>query len=74
MILRGGDYFEQTAAPSPLEHTWSLAVEEQFYLLWPLLLAVLLAGTATVAARRTALRRVLLPVASAPRCPPSCSP
>ena len=60
MILRGGDYFAQTAAPSPLEHTWSLAVEEQFYLGWPLLIALLLAGSATVAARHTALRRVLL--------------
>lgn len=32
------DYFAQTHAHSPLLHTWSLAVEEQFYLLWPLLL------------------------------------
>src|SRR6478735_6341905 len=38
MILRGGDYFAQTAAPSPLEHTWSLGIEEQFYLAWPLVL------------------------------------
>lgn len=30
-------YFEQSAAYSPLLHTWSLAVEEQFYLLFPLL-------------------------------------
>jgi peptidoglycan/LPS O-acetylase OafA/YrhL len=32
-------YFDQTADLLPLLHTWSLGVEEQFYLLWPLLLA-----------------------------------
>jgi peptidoglycan/LPS O-acetylase OafA/YrhL len=37
MIFRGTDYFAQTAAPSPLQHTWSLGIEEQFYLLWPLI-------------------------------------
>src|SRR5439155_10293206 len=31
------DYFARTAIPSPLQHTWSLAVEAQFYVLWPLL-------------------------------------
>jgi peptidoglycan/LPS O-acetylase OafA/YrhL len=36
--LQGTDYFALGATPSPLQHTWSLAVEEQFYLLWPLLL------------------------------------
>jgi len=38
LILRQQSYFEAIGRPSPLLHLWSLAVEEQFYVLWPLLL------------------------------------
>ena len=43
MIYRGDDYFARESAPSPLQHTWSLGIEEQFYLLWPLIVVGLLA-------------------------------
>ena len=41
MLSRQTGYFENTAGAKPLLHTWSLSVEEQFYLLIPLLLAAL---------------------------------
>jgi peptidoglycan/LPS O-acetylase OafA/YrhL len=39
----GTNYFAQDDPPSPIQHLWTLAVEEQFYLAWPLLLAAFIA-------------------------------
>lgn len=38
--VQGDDYFNAGMSPSPFQHYWSLSVEEQFYVVWPLLLIV----------------------------------
>ena len=42
----GTNYLAADAPPSPLQHLWSLGVEEQFYLVWPLLLLAVWRATA----------------------------
>ena len=41
-VFSGQSYFDQFGAPSPFRHMWSLAIEEQFYLLWPFIVVLLL--------------------------------
>lgn len=47
LIFTQQSYFEAAAGPSPLQHLWSLSIEEQFYLALPLLLGAILATRVT---------------------------
>jgi len=42
LVARNQDYFETIGRPPLLQHTWSLAVELQFYLIWPIILLAVL--------------------------------
>lgn len=64
LAAKSVDYSAQTDAASTVQHYWSLSVEEQFYLFWPLLLLGLFALAVKLGVRRRVLLRVGIAVVS----------
>lgn len=58
-IFHDISYFDALGAPSPLTHFWSLAIEEQFYLLWPVVLLI----AHKLGVKRTTMRNATLVLA-----------
>ena len=56
LVVGHESYFEAIGRPSLLKHLWSLAVEEQFYLIWPLIFTFVMSAGAT----RWRRRRILI--------------
>ncbi len=64
-VVSGQSYFSQGVGPSPLRHTWSLAIEEQFYVVWPLVVVAILATAGRAGRRRVGAAALAMAVASA---------
>jgi peptidoglycan/LPS O-acetylase OafA/YrhL len=64
-IFTSHDYWSLFRSPSPLNHTWSLAIEEQFYVVWPLLVVGVVRGCSSrIAAKRLLVVSTVLAIAS----------
>lgn len=62
-IVEGESYFAQFGDPSPLRHLWTLAIEEQFYVVFPVVLTVLL-GVVLLTRRQFALTLIAVAAVS----------
>ena len=56
----GTDYFQKGLPPSPLQHFWSLSVEEQFYFVWPWVMLALVMLAAKIGWSKLARRNVII--------------
>ena len=55
LYLNSIDYLARDGSPSPLQHYWSLSIEEQYYIVWPLLLLILVQLRGAAGSRRGAI-------------------